>query len=55
MARFISSSVFGSPVVIRPLAVPLAIAVALLITVAGFVVPARRILRFRPSEVLRGL
>jgi putative ABC transport system permease protein len=55
MARFISTSVFGAPVAIRPFAIPLAIAVALLITTAGFVVPARRILRFRPYEVLRGL
>jgi putative ABC transport system permease protein len=55
MARFISTSVFGSPVTIRPFAIPLAIAVALLITTAGFVLPARRILRCRPYEVLRGL
>jgi putative ABC transport system permease protein len=55
MARFISSSVFGTPVTIRPFAVPLAIAVALAITVAGFIVPARRVLKFRPAEVLRGL
>jgi putative ABC transport system permease protein len=55
MARFISLSVFGTPVAIRPLAIPLAIAVALLITIAGFVAPARRILKFRPYEVLRGL
>lgn len=55
MARFISTSVFGAPVAIRPFAIPLAIAVALLITTAGFVLPARRILRCRPYEVLRGL
>ncbi len=55
MARFISASIFGTPVAIRPPAVPLAIAVALLITVAGFAVPARRILKLRPSEGLRGL
>jgi len=55
MARFISSSVFGTPVTIRPFAVPLAIAVALAITIAGFIVPARRVLKFRPAEVLRGL
>ncbi len=55
VARFISSSVFGAPVVIRPLAIPVAIAVALLITMAGVVVPTRRILRLRPFEVLRGL
>lgn len=55
MARFISATVFGSPVAIRPFAIPLAIAVALVITIAGFIVPARRVLRFRPAEVLRGL
>ncbi len=55
MARFISSSVFGAPVTIRPFALPLAIAVALVITIGGFIVPARRILTFRPAEVLRGL
>jgi putative ABC transport system permease protein len=55
MARFISASVFGAPVTIRPFALPLAIAVALAITIGGFVVPARRILGFRPAEVLRGL
>jgi len=37
------------------LSVPLAVAAALLITCAGCIVPVRRILRFRPMEVLRGL
>ena len=55
MARFISASVFGAPVTIRPFALPLALAVALVITIGGFVVPVRRILTFRPAEVLRGL
>ncbi|HEU4402117.1 MAG TPA: ABC transporter permease [Candidatus Polarisedimenticolia bacterium] len=55
MARFISASAFGSPVAIRPLSLPLAIGVALLITVAGSIIPARRVMRFRPFEVLRGL
>jgi putative ABC transport system permease protein len=55
LARVISSSVFGAPVAIRPLSVPLAVAAALLITCAGCIVPVRRILRFRPMEVLRGL
>lgn len=55
LARFISISVFGSPVSIRPLSIPLAVAASLLITVAGCVVPVRRIMRFRPFEVLRGL
>jgi len=55
MARFISASVFGAPVTIRPLALPLAISAALLITIAGSIVPVRRVLKFRPAEVLRGL
>jgi len=55
MARFISSSVFGAPVTIRPFAVPLAIGVALVITIAGSIVPVRRVLSLRPAEVLRGL
>jgi putative ABC transport system permease protein len=55
LARFISSTVFAAPVVIRPLAIPLAVGIALVITIGGFVVPARRILKFRPAEVLRGL
>jgi putative ABC transport system permease protein len=54
-ARFISVSVFGSPVTIRPLAIPLAVAIALAITIAGCIAPARRVMRFRPFEVLRGL
>jgi len=55
LARVISSSVFGAPVAIRPLSIPLAVGAALLITCAGCIVPVRRILRFRPMEVLRGL
>jgi putative ABC transport system permease protein len=55
IARFISASVFGSPVAIRPLAVPMAVAIALAITLAGCVVPARRVMSLRPFEVLRGL
>jgi putative ABC transport system permease protein len=55
LARFISTSVFGSPVAIRPLSIPLAVAVALVITLAGCLVPARRIMAFRPFQVLRGL
>ncbi len=55
LARFISVSVFGAPVTIRPFAIPVAIIVALLITIGGFIVPARRVLAFRPAEVLRGL
>ena len=55
IARWISVSVFGSPVSIRPLSLPLAVAAALIITSAGCILPVRRILQFRPFEVLRGL
>jgi putative ABC transport system permease protein len=55
LARFVSVSVFGSSVSIRPLSLPLAVAAALAITIAGSIIPARRIARLRPFEVLRGL
>ena len=55
MARWISTTVFGSPVSIRPLSLPFAVAAALAITSLGCILPARRILSFRPFEVLRGL
>ncbi len=55
MARWISASVFGSPVSIPPFAIPLAVMGALGITFAGCILPARRMTTFRPFEVLRGL
>ncbi len=54
LARVISASVFGAPVDIRPAAVLLALATAMLITLLGFLLPARRIAGYRPAEVLRG-
>jgi putative ABC transport system permease protein len=54
LARVISASVFGAPVDIRPAAVLLALATAMVITLLGFLLPARRIAGFRPAEVLRG-
>jgi len=55
MARWLSVSVFGAAVSIRPLSVPLAVAAALVITFAGCILPARRIMRLHPFELLRGL
>jgi len=55
LARFISASVFGSPVSIRPLSIPLAVIASLAITIAGCVVPVKRLMRLHPFEVLRGL
>ncbi|HET8946953.1 MAG TPA: ABC transporter permease [Candidatus Polarisedimenticolia bacterium] len=54
LARLLSVSVFGSPVAIRPVSIPLAVACALGITLAGSILPVRRIAGFRPAEVLRG-
>jgi putative ABC transport system permease protein len=54
LARVISTSVFGAPVDIRPAAVLLALATAMLITLLGSLLPARRIAGYRPAEVLRG-
>jgi putative ABC transport system permease protein len=54
LARAISASVFGAPVAIRPVSIPLAIACALGITLLGSLMPLRRIIGFRPAEVLRG-
>jgi putative ABC transport system permease protein len=54
LARGLSLSVFGAPVAIRPVAIPLAIACALAITLFGCALPVRRIAGLRPAEVLRG-
>ncbi|HYV20469.1 MAG TPA: FtsX-like permease family protein [Verrucomicrobiae bacterium] len=54
LARILSASVFGSPVAIRPVSIPLAVACALGITLVGSILPVRRIAGFRPAEVLRG-
>jgi len=54
LARAISVSVFGAPIALRPASLPLAIAAALVITLLGSVLPARRVAGFRPAEVLRG-
>jgi len=55
LSRWLSLSLFGSAVSIRPLSVPLAVAAAMAITLLGCVLPARRLLRLRPFEMLRGL
>jgi putative ABC transport system permease protein len=54
LARGLALSVFGTPVAIRPVAIPLAIACALAITLFGCALPVRRIAGLRPAEVLRG-
>lgn len=55
MAHTISIAVFGSAVALSPLAFPLAVTAAIVITLVGCALPARRIVAFRPYEVLHGL
>ena len=55
LSRWLSLSLFGAASSVRPLSLPLAEAAALLITLLGSVLPARRLLRLHPSEMLRGL
>ena len=55
LSRWLSFSLFGAASSVRPLSFPLAEAAALIITLLGSVIPARRLLRLRPSEMLRGL
>jgi putative ABC transport system permease protein len=54
LAQIISRSVFNSPIEISAVLVPLVLAIALLVTFAGSVLPLRAALRFEPSLVLRG-
>jgi len=55
LAHLISLTVFGAAVALSPLAFPLAILAAVAITLAGCALPARRIVAFRPYQVLHGL
>jgi putative ABC transport system permease protein len=55
MARWLSVTIFGTATSFRPLSIPLAVVAALAITFAGCILPARRIARLRPFELLRGL
>lgn len=54
LANAISSSVFDRPVTVEPVLFPIVLAIALLITFAGSVVPVARAVRFQPAAVLRG-
>ncbi|MGD8375015.1 MAG: ABC transporter permease [Acidobacteriota bacterium] len=55
LARLVGIAVFGAPVALSPFAFPLAVAGAVVITLLGSTLPARRITGFRPAEVLHGL
>jgi len=55
MARNLAYAVFGTQLPLSPFALPLAVAAAVAITLAGCALPTRRIVALRPSEVLHGL
>jgi len=55
LSRWLSVSLFGTVVSIRPFSIPLAVATALVIAFLGSILPARRLLQLHPFEMLRGL
>ena len=55
LSRWLSVSLFGAVVSIRPFSIALAVATALAIAFLGSILPARRLLGLHPFEMLRGL
>jgi putative ABC transport system permease protein len=54
LARWLSESVFGVAATPRLILLPIALALAILVAVAGSALPLRRASRFAPAAVLRG-
>lgn len=54
LSQVIGLSIFGSTVPFNPIAVPVSVAVSVLIALAGSLMPARLISRLHPAEVLHG-
>jgi putative ABC transport system permease protein len=54
LARSLAYAVFGTHLPLSPFALPLAVAAAVAITLAGCALPARRIMALRPVEALHG-
>ncbi|MBI2387810.1 MAG: ABC transporter permease [Elusimicrobia bacterium] len=54
LSQVIGLSIFGSTVAFNPVAVPVGVAVSVLIALAGSLMPARLISRLHPAEVLHG-
>ena len=55
LASDLSRAVFGAPIALSPLALPVSVAAAVIITLLGCALPARKLVGFRPFEVLHGL
>lgn len=54
IARTLGESVFGSPAPPRLVVLPVVLAIAAIVAIAGSLIPLRRASHFRPAPVLRG-
>lgn len=54
LARFLGSSVFGSPTNPRLILFPVVVGLASLVAIIGSLIPLRRAMHFRPAPILRG-
>jgi putative ABC transport system permease protein len=54
LARFLGSSVFGSPANPRLILFPVVLGLASLVAMVGSLIPLRRAMNFRPAPILRG-
>jgi putative ABC transport system permease protein len=54
LARMLGESVFGVPASLRMILLPIVLALAVLVAIAGSVIPLRRAASFEPAPILRG-
>ncbi|MFY9531491.1 MAG: ABC transporter permease [Candidatus Acidiferrales bacterium] len=54
LARLLGESVFGTPASLRPILLPVILAIAVLVALTGSLVPLRRASHFDPAPILRG-
>jgi len=54
LAQFIGQRVFGSPVMLAPVVIPMTIGISLAVAAGASAVPIRRALGIEPAVVLRG-
>lgn len=53
-AQIVGRSVFGSPIAVKTLVIPIVMILAIVVTLSGSVPAMRRLLSLRPAEVLHG-
>jgi putative ABC transport system permease protein len=54
LARILGASVFGTPASPRLILLPIVLALAALVAIAGSLLPLRRAAHFEPALILRG-